>query len=154
MIEQPTVSDPRQTPASLHSQWQRVALIAFLSQGGAGICQKSLAELSGEYRLLFLLSTYLVAVVLSGWLFRQRRSRLCLQSVILGSIAGLTCVLSVYFLLAALKTLPGVVVFMVVPVSALGLTLMSGWLIFHERLSKAQTLGVLMAVAGIVLVQL
>jgi multidrug transporter EmrE-like cation transporter len=154
MIEQPTVPEPQTTAAGRHAQWQRVALIAFLSQGGAGICQKSLAELSGEYRLLFLLSTYIVAVALSWWLFHQRGSRLCLHSVILGSIAGLTCVLSVYFLLAALKTLPGVVVFMVVPASALGLTLLAGWLIFHERLSKAQTVGVMMAVVGIVLVQL
>lgn len=154
MIEQPTVSEPQPTVAVRHAQWQRVALIAFLSQGGAGICQKSLAELSGEYRLLFLLATYLVAVALSWWLFRQRGSRLCLQSIVLGSIAGLTCVLSVYFLLAALKTLPGVVVFMVVPASALGLTLLAGWLIFHERLSKAQTIGVVMAVVGIILVQL
>lgn len=152
MIEE-TPIETRSTTGE-HAQWQRVALVAFLSQGGAGICQKGLAEVPGEYRLLFLFVTYLVAVGLSIWLFRQRRSRMEWGSAVVGTIAGVTCVLSVYFLLGALKTLPGMVVFVIVPASALSLTLLCGWLVFHERLSRSQTLGVILALVGIVLVQL
>lgn len=155
MIEPPeTCTVAEDTATQNHAAWQRIALVAFLSQGGAGICQKGLAELPGEYRLTFLFCTYVVAVVLSGWLFWRRGKRLDFGSALVGSIAGVTCVLSVYFLLGALKSLPGVIVFVVVPASALGLTLLAGWLLFHERLSRAQTLGVLLALVGIVLVQL
>ena len=136
------------------ADWRRVAAVAFLSQGTVGVCQKALSEIEGEYRLLFLFFTYVVAAGLSIALFRMKSAALTWGEVLLGSMAGVTCVLSVYFLLAALKTVPGMVVFMVVPASALGLTLLTGWLVFKERLSRAQTVGVLLALAGIILVQM
>lgn len=135
-------------------KWRQVAAVAFLAQGTAGLCQKGLSELAGEYRLFFLCATYVVASALSFALFRSRRCRLTLDGVVIGGISGLSCVLSVYFLLAALKHVGGVVVFSVVPASALSLTLLAGLLVFREKLSRAQTAGVLLALIGIVLVQL
>ena len=142
------------TTAAAHRRWQQMAGLAFLAQGLAGVTQKGLAELPGEYRVFYLCCTYVVAALLSYVLYRRRGGRVERASVIIGAISGTTCVLSVYFLLAALKHVGGVVVFSVVPAAALSLTLLAGWLIFRERLSRRQTLGVLLALAGIVLVQL
>jgi len=152
------IPDPASAPgpagASRHHMWQQMAGLAFLAQGLAGVTQKGLAELAGEYRVFYLCATYVVAAVLSGVLFCHRRGRVERATVVIGAISGTTCVLSVYFLLAALKHVGGVVVFSVVPAAALALTLLAGWLIFQERLSRRQTLGVLLALAGIVLVQM
>jgi drug/metabolite transporter (DMT)-like permease len=134
--------------------WRRVAGVAFLAQGFAGVAQKGVSALDGEYRLYFLCLTYVVAAVLSYWLYRSRGSRLTPAGWFLGSLAGVTCVLSVYFLLAALRHVGGVIAFSVVPASALSLTLLAGCLVFKERMSRAQTLGILLALVGIVLVQL
>jgi drug/metabolite transporter (DMT)-like permease len=131
-----------------------MAGLAFIAQGLAGVTQKGLSELAGEYRVFYLFCTYVVAALLSYGLFRQRRARLTAPALLVGLISGTTCVLSVYFLLAALKQLGGIVVFSVAPASALALTLLAGWLIFKERLTRTQTAGVLLALVGIVLVQL
>ncbi|MEN6641120.1 MAG: EamA family transporter [Armatimonadia bacterium] len=136
------------------AMWQKMVGLAFLAQGTAGICQKGLAELQGEYRLFFLCCTYIVATFLSYLLFRARGAVLTKAGVLIGAISGMSCVLSVYFLLAALKAVSGVVVFSIVPATALSLTLLAGRVIFRERLSKSQLAGVLLALAGIVLVQL
>lgn len=131
-----------------------MAAIAFLAQGFAGVSQKSLSTLHGEYRLYFLCCTYLVATVLSYGLYRARGSRITRGGILLGSLAGISCVLSVYLLLAALREVGGVVVFSVVPAAALALTLLAGRVLFRERLSREQTAGVLLALVGIILVQL
>lgn len=131
-----------------------MAAVAFLAQGLAGVCQKFLSTLQGEYRLYFLCCTYLVATVLSFWLCRARGSRITRGGILLGSLAGISCVLSVYLLLAALREVGGVVVFSVVPAAALALTLLAGRVLFSERLSREQTVGVLLALVGIILVQL
>lgn len=146
---------PEHAPAeSTFAQWRRVAGVAFLAQGFAGVAQKGVSALEGEYRLYFLGLTYVVAALLSWWLYRSRGARLTGAGWLLGSLAGITCVLSVYFLLAALKHVGGVVVFSVVPASALSLTLLAGCLVFKERMSRTQTVGILLALVGIVLVQL
>lgn len=143
-----------QDAAQSFGQWRRTVAVAFLAQGFAGVAQKSLASLEGEYRLYFLCATYVVAAVLSYILYRQRKARVTLRGIVLGTLAGTTCVLSVYFLLAALKHTGGVVVFSVVPAAALTLTLLAGRIVFKERLSRQQTLGMILAVVGIVVVQL
>jgi len=130
-----------------------MAGLAFVAQGLASVTQKALAALPGEYRVFFLLCTYVVAALLSLGLFQRRQGKIVPAALVIGVISGATSVLSVYFLLAALKHIEGVVVFSVVPAAALSLTLLAGWLVFKERLSRRQTLGVLLALAGIVLVQ-
>ena len=140
--------------AATHRKWQQMAALAFIAQGLAGITQKGLAELPGEYRVFFLCCTYVVAALLSGLLFWRRGGRIVPGAAIIGAISGTTCVLSVYFLLAALKHVGGVIVFSVVPATALALTLLAGRLIFRERLSSRQAWGVLLALVGIILVQL
>lgn len=131
-----------------------MAGLAFVAQGLAGVTQKGLAELPGEYRVFYLCCTYVVAALLSYGLFRRGGGHIKRASVAIGVLSGTTCVLSVYFLLAALKHVGGFVAFSVVPAAALSLTLLAGWLVFHERLSRRQTIGVLLALVGIVLVQL
>jgi drug/metabolite transporter (DMT)-like permease len=154
LVPEPGASAETTPAAQDHRKWQQMAGLAFVAQGLAGVTQKGLAELPGEYRVFYLFCTYVVAALLSYGLYRQRRTKLPPASLIIGTISGTTCVLSVYLLLAALKHLGGVVVFSVVPASALALTLLAGWVIFKERLSRAQTAGVLLALVGIVLVQL
>lgn len=154
MTEEVLAVEGSPPPASTFAQWRRVAGIAFLAQGFAGVAQKSVAALEGEYRLYFLCLTYIVAAVLSYGLYRRRGARLTVTGWLLGSLAGVTCVLSVYFLLAALKHVGGVVAFSMVPAAALSLTLLAGCLFFKERMSLAQTLGIGLALVGIVLVQL
>lgn len=143
-----------QPQPSTFGQWRQVVGVAFLAQGFAGVAQKGVSALEGEYRLYFLGVTYVIAALLSLWLYRSRGARLTTAGWVLGSLAGVTCVLSVYFLLAALRHVGGVIVFSVVPASALSLTLLAGCLIFKERMSRAQTAGILLALVGIVLVQL
>lgn len=148
---------PIETPppaTSTFAQWRRVVGVAFLAQGFAGVAQKSVSALDGEYRLYFLCLTYIVAAVLSCWLYRSRGARLTAAGWVLGTLAGTTCVLSVYFLLAALKHVGGVIAFSMVPASALSLTLLAGCLLFKERMSRSQTAGIFLALVGIVLVQL
>lgn len=154
MTEEPLPPGPGAEPRSDFAMWRQMVAIAFLAQGFAGVSQKALASLPGEHRLFFLACTYVVAAVLSYVLFRQRGARLCWQGLLIGSGSGLTCVLSVYFNLAAMRQVGGVVAFSVVPASALALTLLAGRVIFGERLSRTQTAGVLLALVGIVLVQL
>lgn len=153
MTEELAVEE-RSNGASNFAMWQKMAGFAFLAQGTAGLSQKGLAELQGEYRLFFLCITYVVATLLSYLLFRAQGAVLTKTGALIGGTSGISCVLSVYFLLAALKTVGGVVVFSVIPASALALTLLAGRVVFKERLSKAQLAGVLLALAGIVLVQL
>jgi multidrug transporter EmrE-like cation transporter len=131
-----------------------MAAVAFLAQGFAGVSQKCVSALQGEYRLYFLCCTYVVALLLAYGLHRKGGSRLTRAGMLLGSLAGVTCVLSVYLLLAALRVVGGVVVFSVIPAAALALTLLAGRVLFKERLSREQTAGVLLALVGIILVQL
>lgn len=155
MTEQPlapSVDDSK--PTRNFGKWRQMTGAAFLAQGLAGVTQKTLAELSGEYRVFYLFCTYIVAAALSYGLFRQRQARITRPAIVIGMISGVTCVLSVYFVLGALKQLGGVVVFSAVPAAALMLTLLAGRVIFKERLSRLQTAGVFLALLGIVLVQL
>lgn len=154
MSEELAPEGAQRTPESDFANWRQMAALAFLAQGTAGVSQKGLAELHGEYRIFFLCVTYLVATFLSYLLFRSRKAVLTRTGAIIGGISGISCVLSVYFLLAALREVGGVVVFSVVPASALALTLLAGRVVFKERLSGAQTAGVLLALVGILLVQL
>ncbi|MCE5236997.1 EamA family transporter [bacterium] len=152
-----TPAEPSSAPAEArarHRKWQQMAGLAFLAQGLAGVTQKGLTELPGEYRVFFLWCTYVVAALLSYVLFRRRGGCVKPAAIVIGTISGTTCVLSVYFLLTALKRVGGVVVFSVIPALALALTLLAGWLVFQERLSRQQTWGVLLALVGIILVQL
>ena len=159
MADEILVPEPSGAPAAApttggHRKWQQMAGLAFIAQGLAGVTQKGLAELPGEYRVFYLCCTYLVAAALSYVLFRRRGGRIEQAAIVVGAISGTTCVLSVYFLLAALKQVGGVVAFSIVPAAALALTVLAGWLVFGERLSRRPMLGVLLALVGIVLVQL
>ena len=154
MSEEPLVGGEQTRRPASFGQWRQVVGVAFLAQGFAGVAQKSVSALEGEYRLYFLFITYVVAAVLSGWLHRKRGAKLTGADWALGSLAGTSCVLSVYFLLAALRQLGGVVAFSIVPASALSLTLLAGRLVFKERMSRSQVAGIVLALVGIVLVQL
>lgn len=131
-----------------------MAALAFISQGLVGVSQKMVSALPGEHRLLFLACTYVVATILAFIVFRYRKARLTIAGTVLGGLSGVTCVLSVYFVLAALRQVGGVSAFSIVPAAALALTLLAGRVAFGERLSRTQTAGVLLALVGVVLVQL
>jgi len=143
-----------QSPIDSFGRWRQMAAAAFISQGLVGVSQKMVSSLPGENRLPFLACTYLVATVLAFIVFRCRGAKLTMAGLVLGGLSGVTCVLSVYFVLAALRQVGGVSAFSIVPASALALTLLAGRVAFGERLSKTQTAGVLLALVGVVLVQL
>lgn len=136
-------------------RWQKRAAAAFFLQGAGSTLQKALTELQGEYKALFSLCLYGTALVLAlGLYWGRRHHHLSWIAAAAGGGAGVTGIVALYCSLLALRQLPGVVVFTVIPTCSLALTLLAGTVLFKERLSSAQWLGIGCALAGIVLVQL
>ena len=127
-------------------------LLLLLAGGGGDAMSKIFEELGNPVHSgHFLLYTFLVALALCISLCRIRGEKLGKWEWIFGLLIGIPNFFSAKFLLAALDTVPAVIVY---PVSSVGTILvmtLAGVLIFTERLEKRQWLALGMILGALVL---
>ncbi|HKI98482.1 MAG TPA: EamA family transporter [bacterium] len=109
-------------------------LATFVLNGGVGICQKLFIEWSRpgeEVPLLALIFT--TATLMCGAVMLRRRRRLRRGDVLRGLLFGFGNVCSNGLLLLGLSRVPGVVAFPFVSVTMIGLTALTGIVLWRER---------------------
>ncbi len=90
---------------------------------------------SGD-RGLFLLVLFGMATLFSGMLIVYKKRTIYSRDVVRGAVLGVPNLFSTYFLIAALRALPGIVVYPLVNVSIVVLTALGGLVIWREHLNK------------------
>lgn len=136
------VQDPR--------AWAGWLGLSFLASGLSGVCMKVLESLeSGRSETTFLLTGYLVSVLFTIPLIRNRRSgRL---EWIAGSVRGLAILLANYLLLQAIRLLPGYLVFSVYSAAGVSVNAILAILVWRERPKFDALAGILVAVLSLIL---
>ena len=137
----------------------RILLLTLLCCGGADAMAKVFEQLgvqSESTRYFFWL--FLTALGLSAVLAldERRRSgkRLLPKELAAGLLAGIPNYFSSYLLLRALQRLPAFLVYPVYSTGTILLVLLAGALLFRERLSRRQGLGVGLILAALVLLNI
>lgn len=134
-------------------------LLTLLAGGGADAMAKVFEQLGrpGEDRLYFFY-LFLTAAVLTGALalLERRRTgkRILLPELAAGIAVGVPNYFSSYLLLAALQRLPAFLVYPVFSTGTILLVLLLSALLFRERLSRRQVLGMGLILAALVLLNL
>ena len=138
---------------SAGSKW---GLILLLIAGGGGDAMSKVFEELGNPALSghFLLYTFLTAFRLCSVLFGVRGEKAGLWEVLFGALIGIPNFFSAKFLLAALETVPGVIVYPVCSVGTILAVTSAGVLLFHERLEKRQWAALGMILVALVLLNI
>lgn len=115
----------------------------------------------GQYRYEFMCIGMLVGSILFIFLmFRNRKiikergKERGIQCTIYGGIAGLANGIYNYLVLCLAGSESAMALFPIVSVATIAIGLLSGWVIFKERLNKMQCVGVLVAAAAIVFIKI
>ena len=135
------------------SKW---GLLLLLLAGGGGDAMSKVFEELGNPTLSghFLLYTFLTAFGLCAILFGLKREKTGIREVFFGLLIGIPNFFSAKFLLAALKTVPAVIVYPVCSVGTILVVTMAGVLLFRERLEKKQWLALGMILMALVLLNI
>jgi len=135
------------------SKW---GLLLLLLAGGGGDAMSKVFEELGNPALSnhFLLYTFLTAFGLCAILFGLKREKAGIREVFFGLLIGIPNFFSAKFLLAALKTVPAVIVYPVCSVGTILVVTMAGVLLFRERLEKKQWLALGMILMALVLLNI
>lgn len=129
-------------------------LLLFLSgltDGTANIYDKLGAP---EGKDLYLVFTFLTAMVFSGILAFAAKQRICLWDIGFGAAIGIPNYFSSRFLLGALRTVPAVVVYPVYSVATIVVITAFGVLLFREKLGLRKLLALLIIFAALALLNL
>lgn len=102
----------------------------------------------------FSVTIYAVAAVVGGLLLLVSKQQLTRKAVVGGVILGVPNFFSIYTLLQALAYLEGTVFYPVNNVALVLLASIVGWLAYRERFTRATLLGIVLAVASILLMVL
>jgi len=136
--------------------WVRFITLAFVCNGLLMTANRMLSEFRQDGRIsLYLFVFYGSALI--GALLAAIREKVNLtgqelrSSLFLGFGGGLCGLLNLVFLLGALKSLPGIVVFPAVSGGNPMVVALGAYGIFHERLGVTGVLGVIARCLGIVL---
>jgi len=105
-------------------------------------------------RGLFLLVLFGMATIFSWMLILYKKRTIYPRDFIRGVILGIPNLFASYFLIAALRSLPGIVVYPLVNVSIVILTALGGLLLWKEHLNTAGWLSLGLAVAAILFLSL
>ena len=126
-------------------------LIGGLTDGLSKIYEeKGAADLSG----LWLMVTFLSALVLSAVVCLIRRERPASGDIPFGLLLGIPNYFSARFLLMSLHTVPAVAAYPTFSVGTIVLVTLTGTLLFHERLSRRQWIAVGLILAALVLLNI
>lgn len=128
-------------------------IVAFFFTGVVAIMNKALvAEGLGHYGDLYVMTMYGAPMVLGIAIAVIRREKAAPDDRRVGFVMGVIGVASMLVFLVALEGMPGIVAFPVRNVGGLVLTCIISVVAWHERLSKAQWLGIALSIAAIWLI--
>lgn len=132
-----------------------IVIMLFIAASGVNLAPKAFSELSPEsHRQMYLLFLFSTAAIASGCALIFKGFPIQVRDLPVGIVLGLFNLSSRYFLLLALASLPGIVVF---PISgSVGIVLMAvaGRAIWRERIRKLNALGIVFAVVAVVLINI
>lgn len=129
-------------------------LLLFLSgltDGTANIYDK-LGSAQGKD--LYLVCTFLMAMVLSGVLAIWNHQKITLCDIAFGAAIGIPNYFSSRFLLGALRSIPAMIVYPVYSVATIVVITAFGVLLFHEKLSRRKGIALLIIFAALALLNL
>lgn len=129
-------------------------LLALFFIGGLAEFGNKLFQFYGvmAQKPLFLVIVFLVAGLLCYIYILMKKIKLDLGSIVFGCLVGIANLMSSYFLISALDTMPGSVVFPVFSAGSMALIAVLSHLIFKEKLSSKQKIAIVIALCALVLV--
>ena len=134
----------------------KLGLVLLLLAGGCADVMAKLYEEWGDPALSsqFLLYTFVLALVLCLVLMAWKKERPGMPEVLYGFAVGVPNYFSAKFLLAALETVPAVIVYPTVSVATILVVTLAGVALFKERLGKRQWTAVAVILVALVLLNL
>lgn len=135
------------------SSW---VLLLMLCMSGMGDVMSKVYEVYGNAAIqnLFLLFTFVSALVLCLGLMVYKKERLGGRELVYGGLLGIPNFFSSLFLLKALGSVPGVIAFPTYSVATILVVALAGLLFFRERLAKKQIIGAVLICIALVLLNL
>lgn len=135
------------------SRWMLFAML--LSCGMADAMAKIFKESAvAALEEQFLFYTFAMAMLLCLGVMTARGQKIGLREVLFGTMIAVPNFFSSKFLLGALESLSGVIVYPVFSVGAILAVTLAGVLVFRERLSKKQWIGILIILVALVLLNI
>jgi drug/metabolite transporter (DMT)-like permease len=130
-------------------------LLALLLGNGISMVLTKAYERSGlNQQALFLASLFGTAILVSGIAWWRQRQGTSARDVVPGMALGLTNALANWGLVAALVTIPALLVFPFYSAAGLVITAFLARLLFGERISRLEATGIVTAVAAVTLANL
>jgi drug/metabolite transporter (DMT)-like permease len=141
----------------LEMKWAYLPLMVFLGNGFVDTGMKYLQHhYIGNDLVPFLMFTFasamVIALIINISRIRRARSFLNLRSMIGGSILGIANFGSTYYIIKALSLYESSVVFPVANSAIVGLSALTGYFWFRERLTLVNWIGVLLAITAIIII--
>ena len=135
------------------SSWV-LLLMLFLS--GMGDVMSKVYEVYGNPAIehVFLLFTFISALLFCLGLMLYKKERLGIRELVYGVMLGIPNFFSSLFILKALGSIPGVIVFPSYSVATILVVALAGLLVFREKLSKKQIFGAALICIALVLLNL
>ena len=135
------------------SSWM---LLVMLCMSGMADAMSKVYEFYGNPQTenIFLFFTFASALVFCLGLMRYRKERLGLRELLFGTMLGVPNFLSSLFILKALGSVPGVIVFPTYSVATILVVALAGLLLFREKLQRRQIIGAGLICIALVLLNL
>lgn len=135
--------------------WKASLLLTFFFSGFAEFMTKIYQRYGmEEYQNHFLLVVFATALLLSLVLLVRQRARPNVRSCLLGVEVGVPNLLSPFFLMKALATMPAAAVFPVYSAGSVAAILLGGYLFFRERLKTREKAAAALTLCAMILVNL
>lgn len=127
-------------------------LLLLLLGGGSGDAMAKIFETWGDPSLVshFLLYTFLTALILCLALMKYKQQRIGRAELLFGLAIGIPNFFSAKFLLAALNSLPAVIVYPTYSVATMLVVTLAGALFFREKLNRNQWLALVIILLALV----
>lgn len=135
------------------SSW---VLLLMLCMSGMGDVMSKVYEVYGnaDIQNLFLFFTFASALLLCLGLMVYKKERLGVRELAYGVLLGIPNFLCSAFILKALGSIPGVIVFPTYSVGTILVVALTGVLVFREKLQKKQIIGAVLICIALVLLNL
>lgn len=135
--------------------WKASLLLTFFFTGFAEFMTKIYQRYGmEEYQNHFLLVVFATALLLSLVLLLRQKARPDVKSCLLGVAVGVPNLLSPFFLMKALASMPAAAVFPVYSAGSVAVILLGGFLFFRERLKTREKAAAVLTLCAMILVNL
>lgn len=155
LLAMPLITLKPSAPGGIKASALPLLLAMFIGNGASTLLFQAYEKMAlpGE-DTFFLICLFLSAslVLLIAWRLRAEGSSR--RDIIPGIVLGLTNAVANVTFLDALRQLPGVIVFPFYSAVGLVVAVVAAWLIWGERISRRETLGLALAIIAVVLVNL